>query len=55
MQCLNSPNTRLLPASSSEASQKSNTQAVRPKLAMIWVKEFEGEHQHLVARWVQQN
>jgi hypothetical protein len=29
-----------------------NTRKAQPKLSMIWVKEFDGERERLVARWV---
>lgn len=32
-----------------------NIQAKRPRLLMIWVKELEGDREHLVARWIVQN
>ncbi|MBD2306486.1 hypothetical protein H6G17_13305 [Chroococcidiopsis sp. FACHB-1243] len=27
----------------------------RPRLSMIWVKEFDGKRHHLVARWISQD
>ncbi len=29
-----------------------NSRKTQPKLSMIWVKEFDGERERLVARWV---
>ncbi len=40
------------PMVSSENSLIQNPKITRPKLSMIWVKEFDGERQRLVARWV---
>lgn len=43
---------------SAELSKTSYTQkpkTTRPKLSMIWVKEFDGERERLVAKWTTQN
>ncbi|MBW4503374.1 MAG: hypothetical protein KME57_28390 [Scytonema hyalinum WJT4-NPBG1] len=32
-----------------------NCRKTQPKLSMIWVKEFDGERERLVARWVTQD
>lgn len=32
-----------------------NSRKTQPKLSMIWVKEFDGERERLVARWVTQD
>lgn len=43
------------PVRSSQSSVIRNTRTTRPKLAMIWVKESDGNRQRLVARWVTQD
>lgn len=32
-----------------------NSIKTQPKLSIIWVKEFDGERERLVARWVTQD
>jgi hypothetical protein len=43
------------PVVSLEFSLTQKTKTTQPKLSIIWVKEFDGEHQRLVARWVTQD
>ncbi|BAY48191.1 hypothetical protein SAMD00079811_58120 [Scytonema sp. HK-05] len=39
----------------SEKTLTQNSRKAQPKLSMIWVKEFDGERERLVARWVTQD
>ncbi len=43
------------PVLSAETSLAQKPKTTRPKLSMIWVKEFDGECQRLVAHWVTQD
>jgi hypothetical protein len=43
------------PSRSIENPQTKNQKKAQPKLSMIWVKEFDGKHHQLVARWIVQN
>jgi hypothetical protein len=38
-----------------EKALTQNSRKTQPKLSMIWVKEFDGERERLVARWVTQD
>ncbi|MCP6760137.1 MAG: hypothetical protein NHB32_15610 [Fischerella sp. CENA71] len=40
------------PALLSDISLTENLKTKKPKLSMIWVKEFDGERQRLVAKWI---
>lgn len=46
---------RSQPIVSSELPLTPKTKTTQPKLSIIWVKEFDGERQRLVARWVTQD
>ncbi len=47
--------TPLQPAIESKTSLIEKAKTARPKLSMIWVQEFDGERQRLVARWTTQD
>lgn len=36
----------------SDNSLNPNTKTTQTKLSMIWIKEFNGKRNHLVARWI---
>jgi len=43
------------PTVSLEISLTQSKKTTQPKLSMIWVKEFDGDRQRLIARWVKQD
>ena len=43
------------PAELSKTSFTQKPKRTRPKLSMVWVKEFDGERQRLVAKWTTQD
>jgi hypothetical protein len=43
------------PAELSKTSFTQKPKTTRPKLSMIWVKEFDGERQRLVGKWTTQD
>ncbi|MBV9390164.1 MAG: hypothetical protein JOZ78_27375 [Chroococcidiopsidaceae cyanobacterium CP_BM_ER_R8_30] len=45
------PQPEVLP----EISLNQNSKTNRPKLSMVWVKEFDGERLRLVGRWIKQD
>ncbi len=47
--------TPLQPVIESKTSLTQEPKTARPKLSMVWVKEFDGERQRLVARWTTQD
>ncbi|MFB2895422.1 hypothetical protein ACE1CI_21165 [Aerosakkonemataceae cyanobacterium BLCC-F50] len=54
----NTFDSSVIPSQLTELSKTSFTQKPktnRPKLSMIWVKEFDGERQRLVAKWTIQD
>ncbi|MDZ8257479.1 hypothetical protein [Nostoc sp. ChiQUE01b] len=55
MQLLNISNKSLAKpqlAALSDESLNQNTKTTQPKLSMIWVNEFDGERNRLIAKWI---
>ena len=47
--------TPLQPPIESKTPLTEKPKTSQPKLSMIWVKEFDGERERLVARWTTQD
>ena len=47
--------TQLQLANKSKISLTEKPKKLRPTLSMIWVKEFDGKSQRLVAKWTTQD